>query len=125
MADTKIEFKKFFLPGLVVLAGMTFRAFLEKKDGNSDNIVKLVGKQLDVPIAVATLATADGVFNFLGDERTDNFNIENLIPTVAGAAAAILGFMKDPVGYSIEAVYGILIAIKKFKTVNFQKLIKE
>lgn len=121
----KLEVKKFFLPGLVILAGMTFRAFLEKKDGNSENIVKLVGKQLDVPIAVATLATADGVFNFVGDEDTTNFNIENLIPTVAGAAAAILGFMKDPVGYSIESVYGILTVIKKFKTINISKLIKE
>lgn len=122
---SKLEVKKFFLPGLVILAGMTFRAFLEKKDGNSENIVKLVGKQLDVPIAVATLATADGVFNFIGDEDNTNFNIENLIPTVAGAAAAILGFMKDPVGYSIESVYGILTVIKKFKTINISKLIKE
>lgn len=120
MADKKIDFKKFFLPGTVVLAGMAFRAFLEKKDGNEENIVKLIGKQLDVPITIATLATADGVFNFLGDDNVDNFNVENLIPTVAGAAAAILGFMKDPVGYSIESVYGILIAIKKFKSINIK-----
>lgn len=122
---SKLEVKKFFLPGLVILAGMTFRAFLEKKDGNNENIVKLVGKQLDVPIAVATLATADGVFNFIGDDNAENFNVENLIPTVAGAAAAILGFMKDPVGYSIESIYGILTVIKKFKTINISKLIKE
>lgn len=122
---SKLEVKKFFLPGLVILAGMTFRAFLEKKDGNGDNIVKLVGKQLDVPIAVATLATADGVFNFIGDDNAENFNIENLIPTVAGAAAAILGFMKDPVGYAIESIYGILVVMKKFKTINISKLIKE
>lgn len=123
--DTKIKLNKFFLPGIVILSGMGLRTFLSRNESNEENFLKRFGKQLYLPVALGTLCTADGVFNFLGDQDDTNFNVEKLIPVVAAAAVVILGSIKDAVGFSIESGYSLLLAIKQFKGINIKKLIKE
>lgn len=123
--DTKIKLNKFFLPGIVILSGMALRTFLSRNESSGENFVKRFGKQLYLPVALGTLCTTDGLFNFLGDQDEANFNVEKLIPVAASAAVVILGSLKDPVGFSIESGYCLLTAIKQFKSINIKKLFKE
>lgn len=123
--DTKIKLNKFFLPGIVILSGMALRTFLTRNEASEGNFVKRFGKQLYLPVALGTLCTTDGLFNFLGDQDETNFNVEKLIPVAAAGAVVILGSIKDAVGFSIESGYCLLTAIKQFKSINIKKLIKE
>lgn len=123
--DTKIKLNKFFLPGIVILSGMGLRAFLSRGEASEGNFIKRFGKQLYLPVALGTLCTTEGLFNFLGDQDENNFNVEKLLPVVAAGAVVILGSLRDAVGFSIESGYALLVAIKQFKGINIKKLIKE